>query len=387
MRIFLVFLVAACISGGSVWAQEGTADEDYVLQRARDKHSSLSRGTAFDGSDDSGTPEQVYGYFPFVISFVPGVSYPFGTWDTSLSLAPIGAITGSIHGLQGAGVFNLADGDVAGLQGAGVFNMASGEVRGLQNAGVFNMARRANAIQAAGVFNMANSVTGVQAAGVFNIAGSMHGIQAAGVFNVAGDAHGAMIGLVNVAENLDGVAIGLVNVIGNGIHEISVDYQFDGGMGYASYRSGTPFLYLTLYAGQVAANVGRSAEGASLGAGLGHRFRASLFTADIELCAETPLDADSLVALGQALRDGEPPSIGLLTPFNRSFGSVRATLGLGRRKGLHPYVGVKADLELAGTEVVPQALRTSFGTAEPYSVTIFDLDLVIWPKLFVGIGF
>jgi hypothetical protein len=338
-------------------------------------------------SEGSGGSNKKYKYQPYVISFVPGVSFPFGTWSTSLSAAPIGAITGPVHGAQGAGVFNIADGDVTGIQAAGVFNMAAGDVRGFQAAGVFNMAGSANAVQAAGVFNMAGHVDGIQAAGVFNMAGTVRGIQAAGVLNIAREVNGSMVGVVNIADTLDGVAIGLVNIIGNGIHEMGVDYQFGSDMAYAAYRSGTPFLYLTVYAGQTLDDIGSMPAVASFGAGLGHRFQSRVVTADIEFCAETPFDTEALTALGQAIRDNDSDAFGGLAAWDSTFASIRATVAFGRRRGFGPYIGIKADIEPAGSARVPTVLRSSFGTGGSYSLPLFDLDLVAWPKLLLGVRF
>jgi len=457
MRIFFVILVAVCVSGGSVWAQDSEAgsSEDYVLQKAREEYSSqtgddmtevvessesdqpasetatetaatdpedgqkTSAGVSVTTTDDSvtivisgnrnkdqkdgNTADDGYRYSPFVISFVPGVSFPFGIWDTSLSAAPIGAITGSVHGLQGAGIFNIADGDVQGMQGAGIFNMVQGDSRGLQGAGIFNIvegdargvqgagifniAGTANALQAAGTFNIADRINGVQAAGLFNIAGTMNGIQAAGLFNIAGDARGAMIGVVNVAENLDGLALGLVNIIGNGIHDISVDYQFDTGMTYATYRSGTPFLYAAFYAGQPWDNLVRTMDNISFGAGLGHRFKFLFLTADVDVCVETPLDMESIAALSQAIQNEDPHAIVQLESWKASFASVRATFGFGDRKGFGPYIGIKADIDVNGLGAVPEIFRKSFGSTEPSTAKVFGYDLIIWPKLFAGIKF
>ncbi len=308
MKRLLCTIAALCAVGGSVLAQETTTDtsEDYVLQQARDKFNA-SAGTqpgtteiqtttttttetttttttvetqpaatqpattfsvgstvvTIEITKPSASEQERTGprhpYFPFVISFVPGISFPFGTYDTTFSAAPIGALTGSVNGAQAAGVFNITDGTMHGLQGAGVFNIVGEAQRGFQGAGVFNIVgKHAQGFQGAGVFNIAGDLRGAQSAGVFNIAGNINGIQMAGLFNIAGnvsgvqmagivniadEASGAMIGLVNVADELDGVAIGLVNIIGNGIHDLSVDYQLDSRMTYATYRSGTPFLY------------------------------------------------------------------------------------------------------------------------------------------------
>jgi len=460
MRIFIVLLVAACISGGSVWAQDSGTDssEDYVLQKAREEYAGNSdkgddmtefvetapdeqaapagsaatsdntaqadqtqskagisvtttdnsvtiviSGNRDDDGELDGSGSRNHPYFPFVYSFVPGVSIPFGIWDTSLSVAPIGAITGSVHGLQGAGIFNIADGDVQGLQGAGIFNIVEGDfrgvhgaglfnivhgnARGVQGAGLFNISDSANAVQGAGLFNIADNINGVQASGLFNIADSMRGVQAAGLFNIAGDASGVMIGVVNVAENLDGLALGLVNIIGNGIHDISVDYQFDSGMTYATYRSGTPFLYAAFYAGQPFDNLVKTADNITFGAGLGHRFKFLFLTADVDVCMETPLDMATIYALGQAIQNEDPDPIMQLESWKSSFASIRATFGFGDRKGFGPYIGIKTDIDIAGLGAVPEIFRSSFGSTTASTVTLFGNKWEIWPKLFLGVKF
>jgi hypothetical protein len=343
-----------------------------------------------DAAEQDGKPS--HRYTPFVLSFVPGLSLPFGIYDTSFSAAPIGALTGSVHGVQGAGVFNIADGDVHGVQGAGVFNIVGGDVRGVQGAGVFNIAERVRGAQAAGLFNIADTVNGIQSAGIFNIADELHGIQVSGVVNVADDATGAMIGLVNIADELDGIAIGLVNIIGNGIHDISVDYQFDSGMTYATYRSGTPFLYAAFTAGQQWNDVLRNSNGMTVGTALGHRFRFLFLTADVELGMETPVDPESLNTVYQALsaidcHDFDVSQYETLASSFNTFGTLRASFGFGNRKGFGPYVGIKADFAPSANDTVPGSMRSAFGSAAPYTVPVFGVDLDIWPKWFVGIKF
>jgi hypothetical protein len=440
MKLLLILAVAVCAAGGPLWAQEsGTGTtEDYVLQKARDEYNAANAtqtpqttitetqtttvetqttipaapaapvapaapaaatkpGTTTITIEIPWAPapakisrESTHPYFPFVFSFVPGVSFPFGIYDTSFSAAPIGAITGSVFGFQGAGVFNISDGAIHGMQGAGVFNITDEEVGGFQGAGVFNIAGGIRGAQGAGVFNIADEMHGVQMAGVFNVADEMHGAQFAGVVNIADKADGAMIGLVNIADELDGVAIGLVNIIGNGIHDFALDYQFDSKMTYAAYRSGTPFLYAAFTAGQPSREFLRTAQGITAGAALGHRFRFLFLTADIELGVETPVDPTALDLLHDELNSFNHADWQRLTPVLdslRSFGSLRASFGFGNRRGFGPYIGIKADFAPAGSGLVPVAMRSSFGTAKPYTLNMFDTDLDIWPKWFLGVKF
>lgn len=372
-----------CAVCGSVWAQESSNDsnEAYVLQQAREKYAASSQtqpattqttttqtssGTTVvivevsnEASDvgRASKPEE-RAYTPVVLSFVPGISFPFGVYDTSLSAAWIGALTGSVHGIQGAGVFNISEG-----------------LRG---------------IQSAGVFNIAEEMRGIQAAGVFNIAEEMHGVQAAGVFNVAGKASGVMLGLVNVCDELDGVAIGLVNIIGNGIYDVALDYQFDSRMAYATYRSGTPFLYTAFSAGQPVDELGVTAEGLTAGIALGHRFEILFLTADIELGSEMSLDSASIDRMSRAASGFDPfceDDIQRVASSIKSYGTLRASFGFGKRKGFGPYVGIKVDFEPSGSQLIPGILRSAFGSNMPYTIEIHDINVDFWPKWFLGVKF
>ncbi|HPE90117.1 MAG TPA: hypothetical protein P5298_06940 [Spirochaetia bacterium] len=433
MKRILIAAAALCAICGLASAQDAESADDYVLQKAReeyaasngadsaedqaeDQDAAAEQPAAADGpqatvtktvttnggatstvitiqitknqpsndGDDDGNRR----YTPFVLGFVPGISLPFGIYDTSLSLASIGALTGDVYGFQGSGVFNIAE-DVGVVQAAGVFNIAD-RVAGVQAAGVFNIADRATGVQSAGVFNIADRANGVQAAGLFNVADEMRGVQVAGVVNVADRASGVMVGLVNIADELDGVAIGLVNIIGNGIHDLSFDYQFSSGMAYATYRSGTPFAYAAFSAGQPAAEFMRTPVGLSAGFALGHRFRILFLTADVELGAETPIDPADIGMALNALSSADPSRPETLLPLASAFspfGSLRASFGFGKRKGFGLYAGIKTDFAPTYSDAVPAALRSAFGSAEPYVVPIFGVDLCVWPKWFVGLKF
>jgi len=440
MKRILILAAAVCAACGPLWAQDSGTTEDYVLQKARDEYNAANttqttqttitetqtttvetqttapaapsapvapmtpQATAKPGTTTITieipwapaaarvSRESEHPYFPFIFSFVPGISFPFGVYDTSISAAPIGALTGSVFGFQGAGVFNIADGSIHGFQGAGVFNTTGREVGGFQGAGVFNIAGGIRGAQGAGVFNIAEKVNGIQMAGVFNIADEMYGAQLAGVVNIADKANGAMIGLVNIADELDGVAIGLVNIIGNGIHDFALDYQFDSQMTYAAYRSGTPFLYAAFTAGQPSTEFLRTAEGLTAGTALGHRFKFLFLTADIELGMETPVDPVTLSEIYQDMVAVSHDDLGKvefssLLESSRSFGTLRASFGFGNRRGFGPYIGIKADFAPTGSTQVPATMRSSFGTAMPYNVSIFNTSIDIWPKWFLGLKF
>jgi hypothetical protein len=417
-RIVSCILAAAICAQAGLFAQANEPSEDYVLEQARDQYSSSTTLDSQDAGQQTQYPVAVieagnltisiserqetpaserngYPYTPFVLSLVPGLSSPLGMWDSSFSLGTIGSITGSVYGLQASGVFNIADGDIGGFQGAGVFNIASGSVHGFQGAGVFNLAEQVNGFQGAGVFNMAQTVSvaqvagvfnmadeldGVQAAGVFNVAGKADGVMAAGVINVADKAKGVMIAPINIADELDGLAIGFLNFIGNGIHDLSVDYQFDTDMMYLTYRSGTPQGYAVFYAGQPADKLFLSSEDLSIGAGLGHRLRILFLTADIEGCVELPIDPDRL---HEAAETGNPE----LLPWSEAFGSLRVSFGFGQRRGFGAYLGIKTDIAFAGSGQIPQHLRSSYGESAPKALALFGENFELWPKLFLGLKF
>jgi hypothetical protein len=377
--VFSVLAAALCATSG-VWAQ--TSDEpseDYVLQQARDRYADQSETDTVEIQNSNTTTFNTPGgsvtiittrnqkpptdrnelpYTPFVLSFVPGISLPWGMYDTSFAFGYIGNLVGDVNGAQASGVFNIAAGEINGLQSAGVFNITG-------------------------------SVNGVQSAGIFNIADTVNGVQAAGLFNIAGQVTGAMIGLVNVADELDGVAIGLINIIGNGIHDLSVDYQYNTNTVYTTYRSGTPFLYASFYAGQAADELFSSSDTLTIGTGLGHRFRVLFLTADVELCAEMPVDTTSMAAVkdlssSEAQHASWEEFTNALPPV---FGSIRASFGFGQRRGFGAYLGVKTDFEVYGTSTVPERLRKSSGDDDSYRWQAFGTDFEFWPKIFIGLKF
>lgn len=413
-RIALFLIAAALCARTGLWAQEASDEPsaDAVLQTARDKYFS-DTGQAGDSQAEAApeygarveSPGQAddYAYVPALIGFVPGLSVPMGIYKTSLALGAVGSLTGSIDGLQlggvfsmnlgelkgfqGSGVFNLNGGTVSGFQGAGVFNIAGGEVDGFQGAGVFNIAGAdVSLFQAAGVFNISGGlVDGGQVAGVFNIADRVDGFMIAGVANVAGEAKGLMIGLVNVADELDGLAIGLVNIIGNGVYDLAADYQFDTGIAYLTYRSGTPALYSSFYVGADARGLFEGVlRDSTLGLGIGHRFHVLFLTADVELCAETPVTSQSLSALSSVVFRGERPDS---YDWPGTFWSLRTSFGFGNRRGSGPYLGIKADFSVDGVGEVPEDLRYAYGKSSPVSFDLFGAAVRAWPKWFVGIRF
>ena len=221
---------------------------------------------------------------PFVISFVPMISFPFGCFDVNFSAAAIGAVARNVHGFMGAGVFNIAE-DIYGFQGAGVFNI-SGDVHGVQGAGVFDLSDDVYGFQGAGVFNVAGDVNGFQGAGVFNMADDVNGTQAAGVFNVAGKLHGVQIGLVNIADEVEGFQLGLINIARYGVNGPGAAFEPQTGYAWAWWQNGSRHLYSVIGAGLPAADLSGSAERLVASVGLGSRFgRNDGLHMDLEIAA------------------------------------------------------------------------------------------------------
>ncbi|MFA6508735.1 MAG: hypothetical protein WCT14_21730 [Treponemataceae bacterium] len=413
-RLVFLVLIASVFAQSAAWA-----DDDYVLEQARKRANSSRRqsgaeagkGAAASEAADTDAAVIDLPYTPILLAFTPGLSIPFGMYDTSVALGIIGSMTGNITGAQlssvfnitmgkvagaqGAGVFNIVDQGVSGAQGAGVFNITggtvgyaqgagvfniAGDVNGAQGAGVFNISKAVRGLQSAGVFNIAESISGVQAAGVFNIATSMDGVMVAGLFNVVGHGRGVMIGVVNIADKLDGVALGLVNIIGNGVHDFSLDYQFETRTAYLGYRTGTNAVYASFYGGLPVADIPNKIDNLTVGVGIGHRQTLAPLSLDIELCAETPVNSATFErwnASSSFNTVGCAMNLAAL-PF---FGSFRATFGLGGKGGFGAYVGLKADFEWRGAGLVPSHLRTGSAGA----LDVFGASFDYWPKFFVGV--
>jgi hypothetical protein len=196
-------------------------------------------------------------------------------------LAPIGIRnTGSVYGLEYAGLYDIIDNDMYGVQWTGLFNSVGNNRYGMQWAGLFNIiGNSVYGIQFAGLFNIVkNDFYGTQWAGLFNIAGNNgYGIQFGGLFNIIGNnGYGAQVGglfniagnnfygiqialinvnsggeshnftvqlgLVNISENERDIPIGLVNIVKNGILNPAVYYD-SYNMFNISFRSGSKYFY------------------------------------------------------------------------------------------------------------------------------------------------
>jgi hypothetical protein len=382
----IIALTVLCSQVRIVFAQEsGVPSEGRVLGSAWSKYLQ-------DKGPGAKSPSEVP-YTPILISFVPGISFPFGYYDSSLAAGAIGSITRDIEGaegsgvfnisrdvrgIQGAGVFNIAR-DVLGFQGAGVFNISQGKLSGLQSAGVFNIAGIVRApFQAAGVFNIVDEIYGFQGAGIFNIAGSVAGGQAAGLFNKADRVAGIQVGLVNVARHIDGVQIGLVNIAGNGVDSVGVSYEPITGYAYAHWQAGAPALYTV--AGVGAPSGDWLSDFTSFVASLGLGSRAHWFglNLDFDISAEQPIGTLPYKTFDWSGDWRAWEGWSMLKPYP----SIRLTAGLPIGRHFQIIGGVKADIDVdALGNRVPQALKAGEG----WRGSLFDGGFTVWPKWFLGV--
>jgi len=364
----IVALLAAALLVQAVFADDADEpSEQSVLEAARakywqdqqssndDKGADISVDIDIDvnGGDD-GQSDDTREYRksddgvpfpPFLISFVPGLSAPFGYFDVGFAAGAVGNMTRDVKGAEGAGVFNMSR-NVMGFQGAGVFNMAE-DVRGFQGAGVFNIA---------------DDVSGGQMAGVFNIAEKVRGVQ---------------IGLVNVAENIDGIQIGLVNIAGNGVDSLGVLYEPASDWFYAQWQSGTPALFSVLGIGAPGAAWFEDWDEFAVFAGLGTRSRFLGVNLDFDVCAvQSVADLPSSREAWESCEAWKS-----VAPYP----SVRLTAGVpvfGKRGQI--VGGLKADVDVDSLgDRVPESLRTG----DSWSDTWFGERFTVWPKWYFGVKF
>ena len=179
------------------------------------------------------------------VSVFPGVSITGAGKDFTLaSIGIFGAYDKNIRTMQVSSIMNFSSGSVFGLQGAGLFNTAK-NINGLQGAGLFNISGNVNGMQSAGLFNIASKkVNGMQAAGLFNVAQEIDGVQAAGLLNSAKKVRGLQVGVINIADENDGIAIGVFNFIKDGMHHIGFNWDSDD-MFDCFIQSGTKHLFMT----------------------------------------------------------------------------------------------------------------------------------------------
>jgi hypothetical protein len=431
--IAALVLVTAC---GMLSAQsKDWPDESSILDQARknyqnqndrqDQKNDLKQSldeviTDWVDENFAQPKEERIPFTPLVISFVPGLSVPFGDYKTIVALGIIGSGVKEFYGVQAASVFSLADkggaglqssgvfnicgGTFLGVQAAGVFNIADGSLQGGQAAGVFNIAGNGSGpVQLAGIFNIAgNSFSGVQAAGVFNIAGrQMKGIQAAGVLNVAdgldgvqvsgvvnsaGKAKGLQIGLVNIADSMEGLQLGLINIALTGIHSTGMYYD-DNNFSYVFSQNGTNNFYTLFYAGMKIEDWLVNNDSLTIGAGFGFRTKLWNMYIDTDVSAKSYATTyfDKVAAKLQATGMGWSSVYNALakTAVPPVFPNVRVSLGLPILLGMELFGGVSADIAVDSLYVTPESVRG--GTH--YDATILGRNVDIYPKLFFGIKF
>jgi hypothetical protein len=320
---------------------------------------------------------------------------PFGISNTGtvrgLQAAGIYTIAGTnMWGLQAAGIFNMAGGDRYGVQAAGLFNIAGANIWGLQSGSIFNIAGGDTyGIQAAGIFNITqNNMTGVQGAAIFNIAGNGgRGIQAAGIFNnaagdfeglqlggivniaagttkalqmglvnIGGEGRGVQIGLVNVSQNEEVVPIGLVNIVKGGMMRPAVYYD-DMELINFSFMSGSRHVYSLFSVGTQRIPMGSNADSWALGKKDGENFlvyRVGIGT-EFSLGKRVFLDLDissgnilNLDTLSRERDDIESPD-GSISIINQA----RLTAGLKVFEHLGVFGGLSYDYIYRHTDTSP----------------------------------
>ncbi len=328
---------------------------------------------------DRGENDRAY-FTPVYLSLVPGLSFPFGSWDVLVAAGAVGAAVHDVDGLMGSGVFNLSN-NIRGAQGAGVFNIA-GEVRGLQAAGVFNLSGDLVGAQSAGVFNMAGEVRGVQAAGVFNMAKDIDGVQVAGVVNVAGRVSGVQLGVVNVADELDGFQIGLVNIAKDGVNGLGLLYEPQSDYSWAYWQNGSRYLYTILGAGLPTGNLGSSPMGLVVAAGLGSRFggRGHGYAPwlDVEILAAQEIGAEL-----QAMYEAERAGLAWSGSFAPSWPELRLRLGLPLSHRLALVGGFVMDIDVGGASGLPTGLKTGWRRDSSF----FDANFTTYTRWYLGLKF
>jgi hypothetical protein len=340
-------------------------------------------------------------------NFLLGVIGAAGHSLRGAALAPIGlSNTGTVRGLQAAGIYTITGENVWGLQAAGIFNITGGDGHGVQAAGVFNMTGAdrwglqggsvfnitggdSYGLQAAGIFNITgNSIKGAQAAGIFNIAGNGgRGLQAAGIFNnsagdfeglqlggivniaagttralqmglvnIGGEGRGAQIGLVNISQNEGVVPIGLVNIVKGGIMHPAVYYD-DMELINFSFMSGSRHIYSLFSVGTQRIPMGSNADSWALGKKDGENFlvyRVGIGT-EFSLGKRVFLDLDitsgnilNLDTLGRERDDIESPD-GSISIINQA----RLTAGLKVFEHMGVFGGLSYDYIYRHTDTSP----------------------------------
>jgi hypothetical protein len=258
---------------------------------------------------------------PVQISLLPGVGTQgkfSGQVVNNFSINALGGYTGGVEGVELGGLFNINKNRMHGLQAAGLFNIAGGSAAGVQLAGIHNtVLEPVTGLQAAGISNLVkgsiigwqvagihnhstDSVTGAQVGGITNYAKGnvkgaqiggignianrkMSGLQVAGIFNYAKRLKGVQIGLINIADSSSGYSIGLINFVVKGYHKIAFSTNESMNLNLA-LKSGNSKLYSILLASM---NNKKGEKAYSYGYGLGKEFNmGKWFSLNPELTAQ-----------------------------------------------------------------------------------------------------
>ena len=162
-----------------------------------------------------------------------------------LQIACIGNSAGDFGGLQIAPVnFNFKAGGVQVTAGqlSLLTNIVVGSVQGIQFAGLSNFAARpVTGSQITFGANFAGRMNGCQMAGVANLAGRVRGLQFAPL-NFGTKVHGVQVGLINICDSLDGIPVGIMSVVKSNPPRLRL-WIDDLGIIYSGVRSGSESGY------------------------------------------------------------------------------------------------------------------------------------------------
>jgi hypothetical protein len=431
-KLGIAALVCFTVCGMLAAQSKDWPDEKSILDQARKNYDKQNNDQKDDFADifsalvdaesnsdkDQGNEESKSRFTPFVLSFVPGLSLPFGDLRTIAALGIIGSGVSEFYGFQTASVFSLAYRGGAGLQASGVFNIAGGTFLGVQTAGVFNIADKSmrggqaagvfniagddsgpvqlggvfniagkgfSGVQAAGVFNIAGKqMRGVQAAGVLNVADGMDGIQVSGVVNTAGKAKGLQIGLVNIADTMEGLQLGLINIAISGIHSMGFLYD-QNDFSYAFSQNGTNNFYTLVYGGMKKDDWLINANSLTLGAGFGFRFKFWEMYIDADLSAKSYV-TNYFSKLAGKLKSVEWNYPQIYSAFSKTpipavFPCARVSIGLPIFLGIEIFGGVSMDIAIDSLYSTPE----TFKTGTPYGFKMLGQDIEVYPKVFLGV--
>lgn len=315
--------------------------------------------TRFRGPTEQAEAEELI-FIPLKIAFLPflqSLAGPGIVHNFSLNIL-IGRAY-AIHGCEIGSILNLISEDVVGAQIAGAGNILGGNITGAQIAGVFNMTGESFAgLQTAGLFNKAGLISGAQI-GLVNIASGVQGTQI-GLVNIAsGEVKGAQIGLVNIARRVHGIPAGLININEDGFHISS--WITDIGTVYLGLQSGNRYLYSLLYGGFKAA------------------YPLDLFTAGLGLGFHIPL-GPFYISADLSAKYVFQASAGQSDYWSITFPSIRTIAGINIFGNLSLFGGVLLEGYIPGL-----GRETDLHAGYPFDLQVWDMNLLFYSKLFVGL--